>query len=133
MNRPTGDSLAYLKAGNYLSLGTRKRSGDFVDTPVWFAPQGDNLYVFSAGNAGKVKRLKNFSEARVARCTYSGKRLQEWLPARATVMESDEERATALAALREKYGIQMTITDFFARVTGKFRRRAYIRITLNNG
>ena len=48
------DEIEFMEGGAYFSLATRKRSGDFVPTPVWFAPAGGSYYVFSAGNAGKV-------------------------------------------------------------------------------
>jgi len=117
-----------LERGNYISLSTRKRSGEWVATPVWFAPDGGNYYVFSAGQAGKVKRLRNFSEARIAACTMSGTVTGKWQDARAFVLDKPKDEATALAALRRKYGWQMLAADFFSHLTGKMARRAYIRI-----
>ncbi len=118
----------FLEGGNYLSLATLKRNGDWVATPVWFAPDNGSYYVFSAGNAGKVKRLRNFSQARIAACTMRGTLTGQWLDAQACVLESDEDKARALAALHRKYGWQMRIGDFFSGITGKMQRRAYIRI-----
>lgn len=128
----TKDELAFLEGGSYLSFSTRKKSGNWVDTPVWFAPHPDkhpgSYFVFSAGGAGKVKRLRNFSECRVAACTATGKLTGPWRDMQAFVLDSPEDEATALAALRDKYGWQMKIGDFFSQVTGKMARRAYIRI-----
>jgi PPOX class probable F420-dependent enzyme len=118
----------FLEGGNYISFATRKRSGDWVATPVWFAPDKGSYYVFSAGDAGKVKRLRNFSEARIAACTMRGTTTGDWLDASAYVLETGEDKATALAALHRKYGWQMRIADFFSGLTGKTKRRAYIRI-----
>ena len=117
-----------LERGNYISLSTRKRSGEWVATPVWFAPDGGNYYVFSAGQAGKVKRLRNFSEARIATCTMNGTLTGKWHDARAFVLDDPKDQATALTALRRKYGWQMLAADFFSHLTGKMARRAYIRI-----
>lgn len=117
-----------LEKGAYLSLATRKRSGEWVATPVWFAPDGESYYVFSAGGAGKVKRLRNFDEARVAACTVSGSVTGPWLLAHATVLHEKPQEATALSALRRKYGWQMWIGDVFSQLTGKMGRRAYIRV-----
>ena len=118
----------YKESGNYISLATRKRSGEWVATPVWFAPDGDSYYVFSAGEAGKVKRLRNFSEARIASCNMRGKLSGQWRDTRAYVLDSREEQQRARAALRRKYGWQMLATDFLSRLSGKMARRAYIRI-----
>jgi len=117
-----------MENASYLSLATRKRSGEWVATPVWFAPDGDNYYVFSAGNAGKVKRLRNFSDARIAPCTMNGKVTGDWRDTRAFVLDQPADQRLALAALRRKYGWQMLTADFFSRLTGKMARRAYIRI-----
>ena len=122
------DELEFLEGGSYISFATRKKSGDFVATPVWFAPYKGSYYVFSAGEAGKVKRLRNFSESRIAACTVRGTFTGEWLNTRAHLLEKTEDRNTALQALRHKYGWQMRIGDFFSVLTGKMGRRAYIRI-----
>ena len=63
---------ASLARSNYVSFSTLRKNGDWVNTPVWFAPDGDTYYIFSAGDAGKVKRLRNFSQCRVAPCTVTG-------------------------------------------------------------
>lgn len=118
----------FVQSGNYISFATRKRSGDWVATPVWFAPDKGNYYVFSAGDAGKVKRLRNFSESRIAACTMSGKVTGAWQDTQAFVLDDPADQAIALAALRRKYDLQMLAADFFSRLTGKMGRRAYIRI-----
>jgi len=117
-----------LEGGSYISFATRKKSGDFVATPVWFAPDGDNYYLFSAGEAGKVKRLRNFNEARIAACTVSGKLTGEWVDTRAFLLDQPADTARALQALRRKYGWQMKIGDCFSMLTGKMSRRQYIRV-----
>jgi len=122
------NDIKFLESSSYLSLATRKRSGEWVATPVWFAPDQGNYYVFSAGAAGKVKRLRNFSEVRIAACTMRGTLTGEWHDARAYVLDKPTEQNTALAALRRKYGWQMLLADFFSGLTGKMGRRAYIRI-----
>jgi LmbE family N-acetylglucosaminyl deacetylase len=53
--------------GRYLSLATYRASGAEIATPVWFASVGDTIYVFTAGDSGKVKRLRRSSRARIAR------------------------------------------------------------------
>ncbi|MEQ9462104.1 MAG: PPOX class F420-dependent oxidoreductase [Haliea sp.] len=121
--------LAQLQRSAYLNFATRKRSGEFVPTPVWFAPgDGDCFYLFSAGDAGKVKRLRNFSEARIAPCTVTGRLTGGWLEAQAHLLEDPRDIAGALAALRRKYGWQMRLLDLLSRVGGKLDRRAYIRV-----
>ena len=122
-----GPDIDKLEASNYMSLATRKKSGDFVETPVWFAPEGDSYYVFSAGNAGKVKRLRNFTDAKIARCTATGRVTGEEFEADAYLLEGADE-ATALKALHLKYGFKMKVTDLLSSLTGKKAKRTYIRV-----
>jgi len=41
----------------YISLATQKRDGSFVNTPVWFAQEGErnSYFIFSNKKAGKIK------------------------------------------------------------------------------
>ena len=124
------DEIAFLEGSSYISFSTRKKSGDFVATPVWFAKDQGSYYVFSAGNAGKVKRLRNFSESRIAACTMRGVVTGEWFDTQASLLDKPEDTDTALRALRRKYGWQMLVGDLFSKLTGKMQRRAYIRIDM---
>ena len=124
------EELEFLEGGRYLSFATLKKSGDYVATPVWFAPDGDSYYIFSAGAAGKTKRLRNFSQCRVAACTMSGTVTGDWIEGEAFLLEQAGEAETALAALHRKYGWQMKITDTLSRLSGKIAARIYIRVDL---
>lgn len=119
-----------LADADYFSLATFRRNGNAVPTPVWFAPAGDTFYVFSAADAGKVKRIRLTSRARVAACDMRGKLLGEWLDARARLVSDAAEIRTAYASLHRKYRVQMLIGDFFARLSGRFDRRQFIAVTL---
>ena len=117
-----------LLAARYLNLSTFRRTGVAVDTPVWFAENAGVLYVFSAGDAGKVKRLRNSSRARVAACDARGSLRGEWLDAEARLVTDAATQDRAYTALRAKYGWQMQLTDFFSRLSGRLQRRAVIAI-----
>ena len=88
----------------YVSLRTFRRSGVAVDTPVWCAPADGHLYVFSAGEAGKVKRIRNDGNAQLAPCNATGKLRGEWVDCNAVLLDGGEEVQTSLRALRHKYG-----------------------------
>lgn len=119
-----------LEKGKYLSFATLKRSGDWVATPVWFAPMDGHYYLFSAGDAGKVKRLRNFSRVRLAPCTVTGRLTGDWLESTAELLSTPEDEALALQALRRKYGLSMKVTDLLSSLSGKMQRRAYIRVAV---
>ena len=97
---------------------------------MWFAVVDGKYFVFSAGNAGKVKRLRNSSRARIAPCDVRGKVLGTWLDARAEIVEGPTEIKRAHAALRQKYGWQMKLADFMSRLSRRRRHRAYIAIAI---
>lgn len=119
-----------LEKGNYLSFATLKKSGDWVATPVWFAPLDGHYYLFSAGDAGKVKRLRNFSQVRIAPCTVTGRLTGDWLDTTAQLLSTPEDEALALRALHRKYRLSMKVTDLLSSLTGKMGRRAYIRVAI---
>ncbi len=113
----------------YINLRTFRKSGAGVDTPVWCAAVGDRLFAFSAGDAGKVKRLRNGDAVQVAVCDVRGRLLGDWVDGRAHIVTSGDEIGRALAALRKKYGWQMLLADWGSRLTGRFGQRAYLCIT----
>lgn len=119
-----------LESGKYLSFATLKKSGEWVATPVWFAPLDGHYYLFSAGDAGKVKRLRNFADARIAPCTVTGALTGDWMETQAVVLETATDEATALKALHKKYGFTMKLTDILSSISGKKKKRAYIRVDI---
>jgi hypothetical protein len=121
-----------LQGARYLNLATFRKSGAAVETPVWFAEHDGRYYLFSAGDAGKVKRLRNSDRARVAACDFRGKVLGPWLPARARLTLDPATIGKAAAALRAKYRFQSWVGDSLARLSGRFGRRAWIEIELDD-
>lgn len=124
------DDLGDLAAARYVSLATFRKSGDAVATPVWFAEEAGKLYVFTAGESGKVKRLRNGSRARVAACTVRGKVLGDWHEARGRIVADAATESRAYLALRRKYGLQMWLTDAMSRLSGRYAKRAVLEIEL---
>ena len=123
----------------YISLETFKRDGNGVKTPVWCAPlrqqsgdqSVDQIVVFSEAKAFKVKRLRRDPKIRVARCDFRGKVSGAWCSGTGRLADSKSEEADAYAALREKYGWQMYLGDFFATLSGRIHKRAVLILTLN--
>ena len=112
----------------YLVLATFRKSGSEVATPVWFAAVGGTLYVCSAGDAGKVKRLRQSSRARVAPSDARGRVQGAWRDATARLVTEPAAIERAHAALRAKYGWQVWLADVLSRLTGRIGRRAWIAI-----
>jgi hypothetical protein len=124
MNSPMFDPATE----QYVSLATYRRNGLEVKTPVWIAEVGRRYYVFSAGDAGKVKRIRATPRVRIAACDVRGKVHSDWREGFARILSDAEMIAQVRQALRRKYGLIMALTDFFATLTGRIHRRAYIEI-----
>jgi PPOX class probable F420-dependent enzyme len=120
--------IATFDRHRYLTLATFRRTGAEVRTPVWFAAVAGKLYVFTAGESGKVKRLRGSSRARVAPSDMRGGVRGEWWDVAARIVTEPGVIERAHAALRAKYGWQMRLGDLFSRLTGRIRRRAWIEI-----
>jgi len=116
----------------YVSLETFRKDGSGVKTPVWATPLDGTLVVFSEASSYKVKRLRNDPKVRVAACDVRGNVRGEWIEGTGRVIEDPAHIARALAAMRKKYGFQSAMTDFFAKLSGRFGRRAYMEITLRS-
>jgi PPOX class probable F420-dependent enzyme len=120
--------IATFDRHRYMVLATFRRTGIEVRTPVWFAAVDGKIYVFTAGESGKVKRLRHSSRARVAPSDMGGRIHGAWWDVAARIATEPGAIERAHAALRAKYGWQMRLGDLFSRLTGRIRRRAWIEI-----
>jgi uncharacterized protein len=128
--RKTTNAADAMDGYRYVSLATYRASGAEVATPVWFAVVDGTLYVFTASESGKVKRLRRSSRARIAPCDARGTPRGAWRDATARLVTDAGIIARAQEALRAKYGWQKWLLDLGARLTGRVRRRAWIAIVL---
>jgi uncharacterized protein len=114
--------LALFENQQYLNLETFRRTGKGVPTPVWFVETEGKLYVRTIANSGKIKRIRNFEQTRVAPCDSRGNVLGEWSEARARVF-GDEEAGRAKEVnrlLKKKYGALKLAFD----LAGRLRKQA---------
>ena len=126
MNTATTSAFASLASHKYLSLETFRKSGEGVRTPIWFAADpavrpdagAAKFYVYTIGNSGKVKRIRNTSRVRIAPCSARGKLLGSWMDARAEIVTGAEaDRGQRL--LRKRYLPWKQLLDFFASFSGR--------------
>jgi hypothetical protein len=122
--------IAELGRHRYICLATFRLNGAEVATPVWFAAADGRLYVFTAEQSGKVKRLRNSPRARVAPSDARGRVRGEWREAAARILTEPRTIERARAALQEKYGWQMRLTNLLSRITGRINHRAWLEIQL---
>ena len=106
----------------YVSLGTYRKSGELVRTPVWFAEQGDKLYVMTNVDSGKCKRLRNNCKVHIAPCTIRGKIIGADFAATARILPQPDG-SQFRAGIRRKY--------WLARVPFLWRKsNAYLEISV---
>jgi len=115
----------------YVNLATFRKNGNAVRTPVWIASHAGCGYVFSEPEVGKVKRIRNNPRVQVAECDIRGKLTGAWFDGTARLVDDPGEIAAMYPAFTRKYGMVMRITNFFARLTGRYQRRQIIAVTLD--
>ena len=120
-----------LGKARYVNLETFRKNGTGVQTPVWAAPDGDRLVIFTNGDSYKVKRLRRNSNVRIAECNVRGGLKGPWHEGSGRIVEDEAEKQSVLRALHEKYGWQMTLSDWGARLRGSKKNWAFISIGVN--
>ena len=112
----------------YVSLRTYRKTGTPVDTAVWIAAHGDSFYIFSAADAGKIKRLRHTRRIGLAECDVRGNVSGPWVAAEATLVAKETHPVEVQQAFVRKYGWAMRTTNFFSRLTGRYHKRQWIEI-----
>ena len=105
----------------YLNLESYRKNGAGVQTPVWFAADPStrldssdaNLYVYTTGDSGKVKRIRNNGRVKVAPCNSRGGLLGEWVEAQAQIVTGDKA-LHGMSLLNKKYMPWKQLLNFFA-------------------
>src|SRR6266436_2226197 len=102
----------------YLNPESYRKTGAAVATPVWIAQndeRGDELYIYSLAEAGKVKRIRNNPRVRVMPCDFRGGPKGEWVEATARIIDGAEaDKAQRL--LDKKYGLMKRIGNIYSRI-----------------
>jgi PPOX class probable F420-dependent enzyme len=119
-------NFSALEGQTYLSLTTFRKNGAPVATPVWFAQEGDKLYVMTGAHTGKVRRIRHNAQVEVAPCTLNGDLLGASQEAMAVIVP-DDQTPHANRTLIRKYGWRKRIYDlsFILRA----RKRIWLEIT----
>ena len=113
----------------YFALTTYRRDGRPVTTPVWAVALDEKLYVFTANSTGKAKRVRATGRVRFAPSTMNGRRiLGEWREGTARVVQDPALQDRALAALRRKYGWQLSLAMLVYRLRGLYRDRVVLEL-----
>jgi PPOX class probable F420-dependent enzyme len=121
--------------GKYLSLTTYRRDGTPVSTPVWFVEENGRLFVTTAADSYKAKRLRRNPAAMVAPCTARGVPKGDAIPVHVEFLPQEEhERIDRLMAVKYRVDrvVILPIYRLVMRLRGKpvdARDGAYLAIT----
>ncbi|WP_028925764.1 PPOX class F420-dependent oxidoreductase [Pseudonocardia acaciae] len=126
------DEIDRLAAAPYLLVTTFRRDGTAVPTPVWAARDGDGLVIWSAADAGKVKRIRRDGAVRLAPCTARGRPTGTEVAGHALLLDSEgSERVRRLIAAR--YGLVGRVAMLGSRLRRGPTGTVGIRITVPAG
>jgi PPOX class probable F420-dependent enzyme len=100
--RMAGQIPDSIRGQKYISLTTFRKTGVGVATPIWFGEVDEKLYVMTRSDMGKMKRIRNNPQVKVAPCTIRGKVTGAEFLATARVLPP-EEHARARQAINRKY------------------------------
>lgn len=121
--------------GKYLSLTTYRRDGTPVSTPVWFVEEDGRLFVTTAADSYKAKRLRRNPAAMVAPCTARGVPKGDAIPVQVEFLPPDAH-ARVDRLMAEKYRLDRVLILPIHRLLMKLRGRptdersgAYLEIT----
>ncbi len=126
----TGKNFAALSGQKYINLTTFRRDGSPVTTPVWFAREGEVLYITTYDGTGKVKRLRANERVEIAASDARGKARGPVQVAHGRVVADAGEGVRAEAALRRTYGWQYRVIRLMTNLASRRRTSTATRIYL---
>ncbi|WP_338673967.1 PPOX class F420-dependent oxidoreductase [Streptomyces sp. SCSIO 30461] len=122
--------LKKLDRAKYLSLTTFRKDGTGVATPVWFAVDGGDVYVWTRSDSWKVKRLRRNGRVTVSPCDVRG-RVADGAPvAEGTArLLDDADLKKVRRLLARKYTWQFWLVDWPAALV-RFGKRPHTGIAV---
>ncbi|MBQ1076136.1 PPOX class F420-dependent oxidoreductase [Micromonospora sp. C31] len=124
-------TLDRLGAEKYILLTTFRKDGRAVPTPVWAARDGDALMVWSAADAGKVKRIRRSGDVTVAPCDVRGRPHGGAVAAHATLCDATGTRRVR-ELIKQKYRLVGRLTLLGSRLRRGESGTVGIRVVLTD-
>lgn len=110
-------SFMGLDRNPFIALTTYRKNGTPVMTPVWFVQQGDRLFVWTAADSGKAKRLKKNPHVQLGPSSHSGK-LRGAIQAGLAQFAPKEKYPALKKAFQAKYGWQEKLFSLLWKIQG---------------
>lgn len=126
-----------LAGQQYVLLTTFRKTGVPVKTPLWVVGMEGKIYIYSLHDTGKMKRLKNNPQVTLQPCSFRGVVPPPWKntpPVEGTgkILTEKEKEAAFYRLLSLKYRLPYLIGTLLSRISGKFRNRVVVEITLKS-
>jgi len=112
-------ALKELESKKHISLETYRRNKEPVRTPVWFVIKDNSILVVTREKTGKMKRIRNDQQVKIAACTMRGKITGKWMSGIVEVL-TDAEITNAVKLRDMRYGLAAKIAKFASRNKGNF-------------
>ena len=112
-------TLDELKSQKYISLESYRKNNQPIRTPVWFVVENDLIVIVTRELTGKVKRIRNNQQVKIATCTMRGKITGKWISGIAKFLP-DVQTDNVVKLRDKKYGIAAKIAKFATRNKGDF-------------
>ena len=119
------DKLLHLSKHKYISIETYRKNGTGVRTPVWFVVSQGLIYFRTDAKSGKVKRIRNNPQVKIAPCNMGGNVEGDWYEGKAKFSDQAESMI-AFSLINKKYGLLTT----FIRLLNKIRNTKPLVISL---
>lgn len=123
------ERLSQFEHESYVNLETFRRSGQGVQTPVWFVQEDEVFYIRTLAESGKVKRIQANRAVRVAPCEVNGRVIGTWLSAEAVEVQDADLAVRVARLLEDKYGVTQ-VRAFAAASSLRGHLYTILRITL---
>jgi PPOX class probable F420-dependent enzyme len=115
----TNNLISQLTGVKYINLETYRKDGRSVRTPVWFIDFRDRIYVRTDANSGKIRRIVNNQNVRIAPCDIRGKINSNWIKGKARIEKEDDiEFKEIISLINKKYSFQQV----FVKIVYKLRK-----------
>ena len=103
----------------YLNLETYRKDQTPVQTPVWFVIENDQIYITTKETTGKVKRLRNNQNGRIAVCSMKGDIKGNWINVGLERINEDSDVEKIVKLRKKKYGFSARLISMFTSQKGK--------------
>jgi hypothetical protein len=103
----------------YINLETYRKDQTAVKTPVWFVINNDQLYIITKESTGKVKRLQNNQNARIAVCSMKGDIKSDWVDVGLEKITEENSVEKIVKLRKKKYGFSARLINVFTSHKGK--------------